>query len=222
MAKIDTLKFEIDGETYTSNVNVGKDGMFKTSIHWKVMKAINLPPSACDPKSSKDKLVTPIIRAYNDYLESKREFSLFIAIEYKASKAFAYKANGHALYRLTDHRYYVSGFEKVVNKLHFGYRVYCKEVNSVGSEVWHEVEKIKEGCDNKFSKTIVGDHYLGSVTYSVDGKLIPYSVQALETLDKAKEGIRSISEILFNFVDQEPEMISNQLNKGNLLGPISN
>ena len=219
MARIDTLKFEIDGETFTANVNVGKDGMFKTSIHWQVLKAIGLPSSACEPRSSKDDLVIPIITAYHNYLESKREFSLFIAIEYKASRAFIYRKDGHAMFGHTNRTYYTDGFEKVLNKLHFGYKAYCKETSSIGSEIWREVEEIEEGCDNRFNKTVVDGHYLGSVVYSVDGKLIPYSVQAMETLEKAKEGIRGISEILFDFVNQEPEKITQQLNTGNLLGP---
>ncbi len=217
MARIDTLKFTIDGKEYESNVNVGKDGIFKTSIHWQVLKALNISGMNLESKS-KDDLVRPILSAYREYLEAKRTFELYISIQYKASGQFTYYKDGAAMFGHHNREYYESGYERVLNKLHFGFEVYCKETNSLGAEIWHQTRKTPEAYKED-EKPILDDYYIGSMTHSVSGKLIPYTAQAIETLEKANEGLRGISEMIFTFINQDEAQILAQLNRGNLLSP---
>lgn len=218
MAKIDTLKFTIDGKEYTSNVNVGKAGVFKVQLHWQVAKVLGLENTILG--STKDEVVTPIITAYNDYLDSKKTYELFISIVYKASKKFSYYKNGYSMFSHMDRKFYEQGYSDIHSKLFFGFKVYCKETTSTGAEVWHDVEKYNELEKDRelydWEKVIDG-FLIGSTKYGIEGTIIPYTKSAYETLEKAQEGIRGISEILYTFLNQEPGQIANQLNKGNLL-----
>lgn len=215
MAKIDTLTFEINGETYTSNVNVGKSGVFTTDLAWQVGKAIGLESGKLHA-ATKDDLVNPILKAYHNYLESETTYALFIGIVYKSNGWFAYDSKGHSLFGSTDERRAI-GFSLDADRLEFDYEVYCKESSSTGNEIWHNVTKVREDYDNHFNATILEGYRLDGITHSVKGKVIPYSKEAIATLAKAREGIRGISEILCKFLEQDTAQIVAQLNGGNLL-----
>ena len=214
MAKIDTLEFHINGKTYTSNVNVGKTGTFKTELNWEVSETIGVKSPIIG--KTKDSVVYPIIKAYHDYLDSEKQYNLYISIIYKSSKDFSKLKNGHRLFEWRS-GFDVDGFTAIESKLHFGYKVYAKETNSLGHEIWHKTELIQEGTTVGEKDIVIDEYLVGSTEYSVSGKLIPFTKEAHNTLKKATEGIRGISEILFTFLNQEPELISSQLNKGNLL-----
>lgn len=214
MARIDTLKFNINDKEYESHVNVNKAGIFSVHLHWEVTQAFNLGNIGEISGTSKDKLINPILTAYSEYKKSKTVYSLHLAIEYKASNHFTYYENGHSMFNQFE-EFYERGYEKVVNKLFFGYKVYCKEVNSLGAVIWHEAVNIESG--EAHGRKVFDGFYVGSIVYGVSGKIIPYTKEAEETLRKAKEGIRKISEILFNFISQDEKLISAQLNKGNLI-----
>lgn len=213
MAKIDTLKFEINGVTYESNVNVGKSGIFKTDLHWEVRQAIGYRGSL--EAQSKDGLIGPILKAYHDYLDSKKEFHLYIEIRYAASKSFAKYKNGNVMFPYHGSKFRPSDTWTNASQLHFGFDVYCKETTSTGLEIWHRTEKATRETSEK--DHVIDGYLVGSVTHSVNGTLIPYSERSMETLAKAEEGLRSISEILYGLLSQEEDVISNILNDGRLM-----
>lgn len=220
MAKIDELKFEINGKEYKSNVNVRKSGAFVVKLDWTVAETLGLVSEYVG--DTKEEVVDPITIAYHNYLNSKKQYKLFIGIVFKVNGSFMKDSEGFNLFNpiganVNDREHYAKdAVWAVASQLHYGYKIYCKETHDSGNEVWYQVSEYDGRELHSWDKVIDG-FLLGHPTHSTEGKLIPYSKQSLETLAKAKEGLRAISEILFNFISQDEENIVKTLAGGNLL-----
>lgn len=216
MAKIDTIKLNINGKEFSYNINVGKAGIFKCNIDWNVAKILGMETGTLTYSSLSD-LKSEVLGKYHDYLERTSNFELFIGIEYKASRSFVEKNNGNYMFGRSTNFYDDATRWGIGSSIVFGYEFYIKETASTGLILWYKAKKVDLDYElNTFEKVFEG-FVFSSTTHSTNGKLIPYSQQAEETLKKGKEGLRMISETLFNFVNQDEKLIEASLLGGNLL-----
>ena len=218
MAKIDTLEFTINNENYKSNINVGKNGVFTCDLNWQVSKALGLDCNKQTAYSLGD-LKTKIVPKYKEYLESKTLSETYILIQYACNGHFNNKKDGYPLFG-TNHKFDDrNGFSGQGDRLTFDFDVYIKESYSTGTECWFTTQRGRGSVNHNESDLIDSNTwYKKQETYNVKGVQIPFTIDAYNTLEKAREGIRGISEILFNFLNQDTEQISAQLSNGNLLG----
>lgn len=219
MAKIDEIKLNIDGVVKKYNINVGKEGIFRCKIDYHIAKKIGLENGSLEFTTLSD-LETLVYTKYNEYIDSKKEYAVFIGIEYQASGNFAQKANGHFMFGQYDKEkpYYDTNTRfSIASSLLFGYKFYIREQSSTGQTLWYKAEKVDADYEPRTFEKIHEGFVFNNATHSTYGKLIPYSEKAEQTLSKAKEGLRQISEILFNFINQDEKLIEATLLNGNLL-----
>lgn len=218
MPRVDTLNFLINGEEFVSHVNVNKAGVFSVKLHWKVSKCLGLDSEL--KGDTKDSVVDPVMKEYDKYLTAKKEYKLFIVITYKASKEFAKHKNGDYMFsHFTGQRkFYVDGFSSDGSSLVFGFEMRCKETAHNGVVVWHKVVVPHKERRLLDWDVLVEGFLLDGIDWGVNGKImIPYTEKAIETLSKAQEGIRAISEILYSVVSQDTESLISSLNSGVML-----
>ncbi len=194
--KVDTLKFVIDGEEFTSNINVNKSGEFSCELHWKVVNALGLKCNKYYAKKLSE-ITSEINEKHHAYREAKKVTDLFILIEFKAAGCYHKFMDKSSEYTLQE----LFGNDAIM----FTFKVYIRETSSTGVVTWYDTRKTDEGYEKH------------GTLYSVRGKLIPFTDKALETLKKAQEGIEKISDILYNFINQDEKQIMESLNSGNLL-----
>ena len=214
MAKIDTLEFTINNQTYKSNINVGKAGVFTCKLNWEVSKALGLDHGNITAPTLHE-LKNKIIPKYQAFCESKTVVETFISIVYNANGKY-FRDKQKRMFRNRDF-YNKSSFNDG-DLITFDFEVFIKESYSAGTEAWFETQR-GQGLIN-YNQEHLNDPntwYKSRQTYNVKGVLIPFTLESYNTLLKAREGLRSISEILFNFVNQDTNLISAQLNNGNLL-----
>lgn len=219
MARVDKIDLNIDGKEYSYNINVGKKGVFSVKIDWDVLKKINLSGSDLSD-TVLDNLRNRIITAYYNYLDSTKVEEMYIFIKYAASGKFVYNSSGKAMFSSYKNKFSIDTFSKPTSNLvGVSFKVFILEKSSTGNELWYSTRKGDPSSifpDRK--DEIENELYKDSQEFGKpDGIMIPYSEKAVNTLEKAIEGLRSISEILFDFVSKEPEEISNILESGNIL-----
>lgn len=220
MAKVKTIKFDIDGKEYSYNVNVNKDGIFKCAIDYNISVKLGLEKSLFE-SSVLDNVVRPIETAHREYVTSSKSYSLHILIKYQASGIYSLEEFG------TKKRF-ESRFHSITDTpaIHFDYEVLIKEcIGSDGQVIFYRSkminEYVRENIDKGNPQNIkyIDDYYVGSQFYSnPEGVVIPYSQEAINTLDKAKDGIKGISTVLYNVLSKdvlevEQAMINNKLLK---------
>lgn len=219
MAKVDTIKLHIDGEDYQYNINVGKEGIFRCKLHWNVAEALGLKIKDIESNTLNEVKKT-INSAYSDYLDRKTTYETFIAIEYQSTGSFNSDKEGIALHDHTQREFKPFSFSiSDADLIAFDFGVFILAKYSTGTEQWYETRK-GSGCVNydEGEKCDPNTYYRYNSKFSKPkGKIIPYSEEALETLTKAREGIRSISEILYNVVSKDEKELESILLGGNLL-----
>ncbi|WP_407277377.1 hypothetical protein R5O20_02780 [Tenacibaculum maritimum] len=210
MAKVDTIELIIDGITYKYNINVGKSGIFNCKIDWKIKKKLGIEKIDIASKTLQD-LKGKILIPYHAYLESNKVEEIFISIIYAANGNFSATKDIRS-------PFYSQDFIADGDRLVFDFDVYMKVSHSTGAEYWYKTRK-GQGCVN-YNEGDLNDPntwYKWKSTYDVKGVLIPYSDKAYKTLLRARNGIKDISEILFNLLNQDSKIIESILLGGNLV-----
>lgn len=218
MAKVKDIKFNIKEQDFCVSVNVGKDGYFSAKFPEFVSQALNI-----DSRLSFNNL-TDLEKEFNTqllkYKTATTTEELFIGIRYGHSGDYAKKANGDYM---SHDKYGVSlGFSHGTSSiLTFDYDVYVKE--SVDSNInWFRAKLGKDFPYWDKEQTANPTKYYkdGNAVWSSklkELKFIPFSETALQSLENAQEKIRSISEFLFNFIEQDEEQILLTLTNQKLL-----
>lgn len=215
MAKVDTIKLSIKGVEYSYDINVGKTGVFRCRLDCGVAETLGIDG---DQKSETlSDLKNAILSPYHDYLEAAKTEELFISIRYKASGEFALDDRGFALFEHPS-EFLARGFASDSDGFAFRFGVFLKETSPNGDVLWFETRKgSRTVYHDEEDQQDPGKYYKGKQTFNPKGKLIPYSPEAYQTLLKATEGIRKISNILHSVVSQDEEKITAILQGGNLL-----
>lgn len=210
MAKVDTIEIIINGKSYSYNINVGKSGVFKCKLDWNVAETLGIANSNLEFKTLSD-LKSAILTPYRNYLESNKTEELMIWIRYNSSGNYSLDNNGRSMFNQSS-EYNAGHFSSDIDSVGFEFGVVIKEVASTGNVIWYETQK-GQGCVN-FGEQNNSDpdtYYKRRQTYKVEGKLIPYSDKAFETLLKAQNGIRKISNILYGVISQDEKQIESIL-----------
>ncbi|MEO9474155.1 MAG: hypothetical protein ABJG41_01430 [Cyclobacteriaceae bacterium] len=215
MAKVDTIELSINGKSFSYNINVGKTGLFKCKLDWNVAEAIGID-SSFEFKTLSE-LKSAILIPYHAYLDAKKTEEVLIWIRYQSSGKFAYNQDGSRMFD-GNSKYNASRFSSDVDSVAFEFGVVIKETASTGNVIWYETQKGQGSIQfDQREESDPNTYYKRHQTYKVEGKLIPYSEKAMDTLTKAQDGIRKISEILYGVISQDEKQIEAILMGGKLL-----
>lgn len=221
MAKFKDFKYSIAGFEKKCNINVDKNGRFSVAIDSSDSQILNIEEEARQTYSRLSELEDILNKAKKDYYDSSIENSLHINIRYGANGAYA-----------ISKEYNVSDFSSSIDKLCFDFDIiilskragtynYFSNAREL-SDISDEHRQVVMSDDHKES-FIVCDAYfcrfsdrIVSPDYFIK-KLIPYTPEALNTLTKAKNGIKKISCILHSVMSLDDTQLISILNKGMLL-----
>lgn len=215
MAKITTIKYQINGVNYSTNVNCGVDGYFSATLPEEVAAAFNINKSLS--YSTLDLLQKSFDEEIKKYKNRVTNQELFILLRYGSSGRFADKEDGSSLF-YDKYGVSLSMTNSQSDILLFDFKVCIKE-NIDGNINWFETQL---GHDFPFwekEKTSIPDKYFkhGKCYDENKYKKIPFTIAALNTLKTAQEKIRILSEGLFNFIEQDEEQILLTLTNQKLL-----
>jgi len=214
MAKIKDLKFEIAGEQFSVPVNCTSKGEFTAKLPVKVSDALALRGEMS--ASSLKELESQFFSAVKRYKEAETKQDLFILIQYASCGSYKYDSKGFAMFSQHGNKYQLEqrSFNDI-DALGFDFMVAIKETVD-GVEKWYQARK---PSDSHFDKDKdPNKYYKGRECYGLDKyKKIPFSEKALDTLTVGRERIRQISEMLFNFIEQDEKMIEQKLTNQKLL-----
>lgn len=216
MAKIKDLKFEIKGEQHSVHVNCTSGGEFTANIPRFVAEALHL----------RDKLSAPALKdleriffdAINKYKTAETTQEMFILIRYGSCGIYKRKENGDYLFGDNGNNYNMRNHLNDLDALGFEFKVVIKETID-GKANWFDAKLGKDYAHFEEDKQKDPDKYHKNGTcYYVDKyKAIPFSEKAVETLTVGQEKIRQISEMLFNFIEQDEKVIEQKLTSQKLL-----
>lgn len=215
MAKVKTIVFSVDGKECAYNINVSAKGVFSLKIDWDIAKKLGI-----DNEYAADNLQAverPVLEAALKYKESSKSYSLYILINYTATGFYSLEGFQEKRFKPSYH--------SIVNTpaVGFDYKILIREdIAANNTTIWYEAKKIDDSLqysiDNNFSKVCNGYATYSTLTGAPTGSIIPYSPAAVETLDKVKAGIKSMSEILYNVLKQDPDKIERAILQNKLIG----
>lgn len=217
MAKIKVLKYEIAGVNYTSNVNVGVDGYFNTSLPSEVSTKLGIQSKLSYAKLNE--LENDFYAAIKRYCEAETTQLLFILIRYGASGRYNKAAEDSAKSVLFYDKYGISGGFDSMDSLGFEFHV-CMAETVDGHTNWYKTRLGKDHAhwDKEQHYDNPEKYYKAEKFYHVEKfKKIPYTDASLATLKNARETIRKMSELLFNFIEQDEKAIEAALTNQKLL-----
>jgi hypothetical protein len=225
MAKVSTIKCEVNGTLFNINVNCTSSGEFNANIPEFVATALRIKSKLT--ATTLRELETTFHAALKQYKQAETKEELFIAISYKARGRYAQKRDkdesGHTLnlfYTGNRGKYDLDvSFDRPKNALGFDFSVVIKE--TIDQKVkWHKTQlgsKFSSWMDTERYAEPDKYHKYGEFYYISEYKVIPFSEAALASLQNAQEKLRSISEMLFNFIEQDEEQILLALTNHKLL-----
>lgn len=223
MAKITHFKFTIAGIDYKININCNSSGQFTGNLPDKVASALNL-----DKRIIGKTLDDIKVKFYNEmdrYKNAETVEDLFILIRYGARGQYMRKEKKEegTLFGQHGSGYYLDlgfGFD-TVSALAFDFQVCIRETID-GEENWFKAKKGKDFAHwDKEQQSNPDKWYKGGEFhyYNNSWKSIPFTEKAYITLKIGRESLRKISEMLFNFIEQDELQIEASLIAGRLLEP---
>ncbi len=217
MAKVDVIELTVNGETHEYNINVGKAGLFKCHLHAVVAQEIGLEHNLFEA-STLSELKKAIMIPYRNYLESKVIEEAVIWIAYESSGRYSDRQDGSAMFDTHSNDYRMRRFSVDPDGIAFEFGVVIKQTRSTGGISWYNARKGQGSMSYEEGDLCDPDTwYKNGYSQGLKGKSIPYSDEAYDVLLKAREGIRRVSETLFDFINQDEKMIETSLLQGNLL-----
>jgi hypothetical protein len=218
MAAISKLKFNIAGLDYTVNVNCNSSGQFSANLPKEVAEALRI-----NEKLVSDNLGT-LTKTFEDklkeYKNAETKEELFILVAYHARGEYTYKKDGSILFSHMDEKHNINiSFSEISNALGLDFTVAIKQTID-GKEKWFEAQLGSDFAhfQKEFNQP---DIYHKQATISQHRfkryKIIPFNQIALNTLTGAQEKLRTLSEMLFNFVSQDEVAMLETLTNTKLL-----
>ena len=201
MAKVADLKFEFNGKEHKVPVTVGVDGYFKCQLPKEVSTALKLTQEL--KYNTLSGVKSSFYTALERYRLAETTQVVYIAVRYGASGWYKDKANGTPLFD--------NSFASPYNLRN--------DLSSVGLEFKTVMLETVNGVEEWYHCT-VGTNGVkkNQVFYSRTGwKMLDYSEVYLETLNKARENMRNLSEMLHKFIEQDKEQMQLTLSAGKLL-----
>lgn len=217
--KVSDIKFDLNGVSYKVNVNCSSSGEFTANLPENVAETLRLD------KKLKSNTLASLVKDFNDKIEAykKAETSveLYILIAYQARGKYTYRKDGSVLFSHLNKKYYIeNSFDTVNNAVGIDFTVAIKEI--IDTKVkWFKAKLGKDFshiCREEQSQPDVY-HKEGEISeFRIDRyKIIPFSETALNTLQAAEDKLRDLSEMLFNFIEQDEVKILETLSSQKLL-----
>lgn len=219
MAKVSDIKFQVKGVDYKVNVNCTSSGQFNANIPKEVAEALRI-----DEKITAETLHDLNEKFKNSLdkyksLETVETVHIFVA--YQARGAYSYRKDGSVLFENCDKKYNIEiSFSTNDNAFGFDFFVAIKQTID-GKDKWFRAQLGKDHSpiqEKQYSQPDIY-HKCGSISdHRLERyKIIPFNETALNTLQFAEDKLRSVSEMLFDFINQDEEMISLALTNQKLL-----
>jgi hypothetical protein len=222
MVKITDIKYVFNGQELKAPVNVTSDGRFNTSIPVEIAKKLDLRTKII--AGSLADLTKEFFAALHRYKTAETTIEQFILIRYGAAGKYSYRKDGSLMFgRQSNNNKYALSFDwssRGIDAFGFSYLVAFKEtvdtvVNWYQAEQGKDLARWEERYKQEPDKWFKGSSLSKS---EVDKyKAIPFIEDAIKTLDVAQERIRAVSEMLFNFIEQDALQIADTLTKNKLL-----
>ncbi len=218
MAKVTEIKFDIKGKEYKLNINCTSSGQFNANIPKEVAESLRISDKIT--ANTLAELTKDFEAKLSHYKRIETTETLFILIAYQARGKYTYKKDGSVLFGHSDEKHKINvSFSEIDNALGLDFFVAIKETidgkdkwfkASLGSKFAHFQHQSKEPDIYHKEGEIWGNRM---ERY----KAIPFNDLALATLKFAEEKLRSASEMLFNFINQDEEQIMLTLTNQKLL-----
>lgn len=200
MAKIKDIDYQLGGERKKTQVKCSSAGIFSVSLPSEVATALGLRAEITG--GSLPEVETSFHKAIRKFREAKTTQDIFILIQFKARGLFFERADGTKLDSARNSPFYDdSSFAKVDNTMGFGFQVAIKE-NVAGNITWY-----------KAGKNLSKGHQISDYKIA-DYRVIPFTPQALASLEAGQENLRKLSEFLFDFVSQDEKLLEQKLTVG--------
>jgi hypothetical protein len=216
MAKVSTIKTEIKGVEHNININVNSRGIFSCKL--PIYVATDLRIESEHTSLVLHELETKIKGFIKAYKNSVTTHKMFILVAYQARGKYIEKQDGSYLFGYQDDNYKIDiSFSQIDNAIGLDFIVAIEEVIDGKSE-WFKARKNEDGnyvMPDKFTFLNKGSHVSRNMLKRA--KKIPFSIEALNTLNNAQEKFRALSELLFNFINQDEEKIMFALINNKLL-----
>ena len=217
MAKVKELKFNISGIDYVVNINCNSIGLFSANLPEPVYKSLGLNKSIT--AQTLTILENDFKSAIDRYKNAETKQELLILIKYGASGSFSYKKDKSLGVLFGDcSKYNIhSSFNQFNDIISFDFLVVIKETvdtkesfykAKLGSNFAYFQDESKEPDKwHKQERVHRLDYY----------KQIPFTEIAYNSLLNARGKLRDLSEMLFNFIEQDEQDILLALNNQKLL-----
>lgn len=220
MAKITDIKFDINGVNFVVHVNCNSAGHFTANLPDEVATALRLE------KKLLFTALAPLEKEIKDSIErfkkAETRQELFIAIKYLSAGRFSEKKDGLPLFGGHNNKYHLSiAFSNQnLSGLTFHFQVVIKETVDTAAN-WYETKLCKDFAPWDKDHQNNPDKYYKNGSFSRhslnEWKMIPFSDTALDSLLNAQEKIRTVSEMLFKFIEQDEKAIELTLTNQKLL-----
>lgn len=207
MAKVSEIKFNLKGIDYKVNVNCNLHGQFNANIPNEVAEALRISGELTN--SNLSILKEEFQDCLRKYKTIQTNYETFIIVAYQARGKYIENKDGGHLFFYNDDRYKIDvTFSDITNAIGLDFKVAVKETIDGKSE-WFEA-KFKDGAYIKGYAKIRN-------SLLKRGKVIRFDQNALDTLNLAQERFRALSEMMFNFINQDEEKILLTLTSQKLL-----
>lgn len=207
MAKVSEIKFNLKGIDYKVNVNCNSHGQFNANIPNEVAEALRISGELTN--SNLSILKEEFQDCLRKYKTIQTNYETFIIVAYQARGKYIENKDGGYLFFYNDDRYKIDvTFSDITNAIGLDFKVAVKETIDGKSE-WFEA-KFKDGAYIKGYAKIRN-------SLLKRGKVIRFDQNALDTLNLAQERFRALSEMMFNFINQDEEKILLTLTSQKLL-----
>lgn len=217
MAKVSTIKFDFKGVASTINVNCTSGGEFNCNLPEEISEALRV--SSKLTANTLSALEKSFFDALKKYKEAETKEELFILIAYFARGHYAQNKKGDILFGGYRHKYELQvNFSRPRNALGLDFMVAIKQTIDK-KDKWFAA-KLGKDCswiqEKEYSQPDVY-HKQEEIHHPSEYKQIPFSPIALESLKTAEEKLRTASEMLFHFIEQDEEKILLTLTNQKLL-----
>ncbi len=221
MAKVGVIKFNYLGKDMQVNVNCNSGGIFSANIPEEVANALQIGKTLSATTMSEIQKQFDI--AMYTFKNATRTEHLMLLIAYKAAGEYTYVADrSRVMFGGYNHKYGIEmSYWNHISAVGFEFDIVIKEC--VNAKVkYYEARKGDDIGSERHKEDHNKWYKWQEVTVREGHKLIPFSEEALSTLQKAENTMRNLSEMLFNFIEQEPDKIEEQLKNKILLGNGNN
>ncbi len=215
MAKISEIKFDIKGTQFKLNVNCNSSGVFTANVPELVCESLGIQRE--QNASTLSELERKIKDAIEKYKNSETTEELYIFIKYGCCGDYNSYGSIKDGTLHNDKRFKVVINFNDASCLLFDFKIVMKEVID-GVVGYYSVIKGKNTSGANREEQDPNKYYKYEKLHMVEDWIkIPYTEEAFINLSQAKEKIRMVSEMLFNFVSKDENEISLILNNQKLL-----